>query len=112
MVLSLQLTEAEVDKVVLDPNEYEDSQWLEPEAILAGSFHPALQFAVKSLLGTRALAKLQQAISEKPDNDVEIAALARELIKLTSSRPPDGESAYRVIAPSLQYECGVTSVYR
>ena len=111
VVLSLQLTEAEVEKVVLDPNEYEASQWLEPEAILAGSFHPALQFAVKSLLGTRVLAKLQQAVQEKPDNDGEIAALARELVKLTANRPADGESAYRVVAPSLQYECGVTSTY-
>ena len=110
-MLSLQLTEEEVDKVVLDPNEYEASQWLEPEAILDGSFHPALQFAVQSLLGTRALAKLQQAVQEKPDNDVEIAALARELIGLTSKRPADGESAYRVVAPSLQYECSVTSTY-
>lgn len=111
VVLSLQLTEAEVDKVILDPKEYSDSQWLEPETILSGHYHPALQFAVKSLLGTRTLRQLQQAVAEKSDNDVEIAALARELVRLTAERPADGESAYRVVSEELHYECTVTSQY-
>lgn len=113
VVLSLQLTEAEVEKVVLDPKEYSDSQWLEPEVILAGSYHPALQFAVQSLLGSRVLSQLQQAVAEKPDNDIEIAALAKQLVRMTTAaRPADGVSAYRVVAPELQYECTVTSQYR
>ena len=31
---------------MLDPKEYDDSQWLTPETIIAGDFHPALKFAV------------------------------------------------------------------
>ena len=57
-VLSLQLSDAEVDKVVLDPKEYETSQWLEPESILAGHFHPALKFAVSSLLAANKMREL------------------------------------------------------
>jgi 8-oxo-dGTP pyrophosphatase MutT (NUDIX family) len=111
VVLSLQLTEAEVEKVVLDPKEYESSQWIEPKAVITGDFHPALRFAVQSLLGARKLNELQAAIATQADNDVEIARLARELVELTSGSVPNGESDYRVRAPALQYECGVTSQY-
>ena len=108
VVLSLQLTEAEVEKVVLDPKEYESSQWLEPQAILDGDFHPALKFAVSSLLGSRKLQELTDAVNSHPSNDVEVAKLARELIALTASNPVrEGTSEYRVVAPKLQYECDV-----
>lgn len=105
-VLSFQLNEDEVSKVVLDEKEYVDSQWMEPEHILEGSFHPALKFAVRSLLSARKFAELRAAVSSHPDNDVELAALARQLIALAAD-PPVGESEYRVIAPALNYECSV-----
>ena len=109
VVLSLRLTEAEVEKVVLDPTEYDASQWLEPESILGGDFHPALKFAVQSLLATQAFRELQQAAAAEPGNDIEIAALARNLVRLTCARPPEGKSDYRVVAPALQYEGDVIS---
>lgn len=58
--LCLQLTPEEEAKVQLDPDEYLDSQWLSPAAVLEGNFHPALQFAVSSLL---AVLKLQALTS-------------------------------------------------
>ena len=110
-VFSLQLTEAEREKVVLDPNEYDDSQWLPYAAIIDGDFHPALKFAVQSLLGARKLAELQSAIESNPDNHIEIAALAKELVATSSVRPPEGESAYKVRSAALQYEGTVTTLY-
>lgn len=110
-VFSLTLTESERDKVVLDPKEYDDSQWLTPETIIAGDFHPALKFAVQSLLGARKLAELQSAVALNPDNHVEIAALAKDLVALSQARPPEGESAYRVRSTALQYEGVVTTSY-
>lgn len=107
-VLTLQLKEDEVAKVVLDEKEYEASQWLEPESLLEGDFHPALKFAVRSLLGARKFAELQSAVAAHPDNDIEVAALARQLIALTKEAP-SGVSDYRVVAPALQYECSVTT---
>lgn len=107
-VLSLQMEASEVDKVVLDEKEYEASQWLEPQAILGGDFHPALKFAVRSLLGARKMSELQLAVAAAPDNDADIAKLARELVSLTAD-PPVGENEYRVVAPSLQYECAVST---
>jgi ADP-ribose pyrophosphatase YjhB (NUDIX family) len=70
VVLSLRLTESEVEKVVLDPKEYETSAWVEPAAILAGSYHPALQFAVKSLLARLKLEELAAVVAAHPANDV------------------------------------------
>lgn len=110
-VFSLALTEAEREKVVLDAKEYDDSQWLAPETILSGDFHPALQFAVQSLLSARKLSELQAAVTLQPDNHVEIAALAKELVALTQSRPPEGESKYRVRSAAMQYEGIVTTSY-
>ena len=111
-VLSLQLQEGEEKKVVLDPKEYETSQWLEPEAILEGPFHPALKFAVHSLLASRKLDALTAAVQGHPSNDVEVAKLARELVALTTGGPVrEGTSEYRVVAPNLQYECGVTTAF-
>ena len=46
MVLSLRLTEAEVEKVVLDPKEYETSMWITPAELLAGHYHPALKLGL------------------------------------------------------------------
>ena len=107
-VLSLQLQENEVAKVVLDDKEYEDAKWMEPKDILDGDFHPALKFAVRSLLGARKFGELQALVAASTDNHLEVATLARELVALTAD-PAVGESEYRVVAPSLQYECAVTT---
>ena len=110
VVLSLRLTEAEMGRVVLDPKEYDESKWLEPDAILAGPFHPALKFAVSSLLGVRKLRALQAAVAASPADDAAIATLAREFCTLAAaSSPPAGRSEYRVVAPALGYECDVTT---
>jgi len=107
-VLSLQLQDSEVDKVVLDEKEYEASQWITPQAILEGDFHPALKFAVQSLLSARKYSELQAAVSSAPDNHIEIARIARELVEMTTD-PTVGVSNYRVIAPSMQYEGAVST---
>uniref|UniRef100_A0A7S3EWQ6 Nudix hydrolase domain-containing protein n=1 Tax=Haptolina ericina TaxID=156174 RepID=A0A7S3EWQ6_9EUKA len=108
VVLSLQLAPEEVSKVVLDPKEYLDSQWLPPSEILEGHFHPALKFAVQSLLTRRKLKELQTAVATVTDDDALIAKLAREFVAASTQQPPSGESDYKVIAPELQYECGVS----
>ena len=106
-VLSFQLREEELEKVVLDPKEYSDSQWIEPDAVFAGDYHPALKFAVSSLLAGRKLRELQAAASALPDNDVEVAALAREFVKLAGYAPAAGVSEYKLVAPQLEYETSV-----
>ena len=108
-VLSLQLEETELEKVVLDEKEYEASQWVEPQSIVMGNFHPALKFAVRSLLAARKFSELKAAVVAAPDNYVEVSKLAIELVALTADAP-EGESDYRVVAPSLQYECAVTTM--
>ena len=100
------LEEIEVANVVLDDKEYEASQWLEPQVILDGDFHPAVKFATRALLASQKWAELRAAIAAHPSNDVEVAALARQLAALAAD-PPAGTSDYRVVAPALQYECGV-----
>ena len=107
VVLSLRLTDAEVDRVVLDPKEYETSQWMEPEAILAGNFHPALKFAVHSLLGVQKLSALRSAVESAAD-DAAIAGLAREFCALSAS-PPECANTYRLEAPALGYTTSVTT---
>ena len=52
VVLSLRLTEAEVEKVVLDPKEYETSMWITPAELLAGHYHPALKLGLGSGSGS------------------------------------------------------------
>jgi 8-oxo-dGTP pyrophosphatase MutT (NUDIX family) len=108
VVLSLRLTVAEMSKVVLDPKEYDEFTWLEPDAILTGPFHPALKFAVSSLLGVRKLRALQAAVVASAD-DAAVAALARDFCALAAAPPPTGKSEYRVVAPALGYECDVTT---
>ena len=110
VVLSLRLTEEEVTKVVLDPKEYTDAKWLPPAEILGGHFHPALKYAVASLLAAQKLAELRAAA---PGDDATLARLAREFSALADAAGAqaanDGAAAYRVVAPELSYECDVTT---
>ena len=80
-----------------------------PTEILEGSFHPALKYAVHSLLTRRKLRALQAAVANKPQDDTLIAALAKEFVQASTETPPAGESDYRVVAPALQYECSVVT---
>ena len=80
-----------------------------PSEILEGSFHPALKYAVHSLLTRRKLRALQAAVANTPADDAAIAALAREFVQAAGQTPPAGESDYRVVAPDLQYECSVVT---
>jgi 8-oxo-dGTP pyrophosphatase MutT (NUDIX family) len=108
VVLTLQLEPPEVSKVVLDEKEYVDSQWIAPDAILSGHFHPALKVAVRSLIAARKVRELEAAVAAAA-NDAAVAALAREFCALSTQPLPAGESEYRVVAPDLAYECGVTT---
>ena len=115
VVLSLRLTEEEVTKVVLDPKEYTDAKWLPPAEILGGHFHPALKYAVASLLAAQKLAELRAACERGDDtsDDATLARLAREFSALADAAGAqaanDGAAAYRVVAPELSYECDVTT---
>lgn len=100
----LRLSDEEVGKVVLDSREYIDSKWIEPVTILDGDFHPALKYAVHSLITRRKLKQLQAAVAGAPDDERRIAELAKEFCALAAHSPPAGESAYRVVAPALNYE--------
>ena len=90
VVLSLRLSEAEVGKVVLDPKEYETSQWVEPEAVLAGHFHPALKFAVRALVVSEKMEELRAAAALGPSarslgiSSVAVGALAAQALSAKS----------------------------
>jgi len=88
---------------------YPHLQWIQPSAILIGKFHPALKYAVASLLAGRKLDEMRAAVATSPaGDDATIARLAREFAALSSAcEPAAGRSGYRVVAPQLQYEGGV-----
>ena len=79
-----------------------------------GHYHPALKHAVRSLLQVRKLDELKRAV-EAGSNDSAVAALARELCSMADEVDPPAVNhtaavdAYRVVAPALNYECGVTT---
>ena len=95
VVFMLQLTEAEETSVVLDPKEYSDSGWFEPAEIVdqEEKYHPALRFAVSSLLAQQACADLRKAVADGAE-DAEIAALARAFVQRADVRCKSGASAY------------------
>ena len=61
--------EDEVKKVVVDEEEYCESEWKLPSEILGGNFHPALKYAVASMLAGEALDELVSTmIKRRPIN--------------------------------------------
>ena len=87
--------------MVLDPGEYR-RQVAAAREILGGHFHPALKYAVASLLAAQKLAELRAAA---PGDDATLARLAREFSALADAAGAqaanDGAAAYRVRRPSL-----------
>eukprot|EP00927_Polykrikos_kofoidii_P051548 TRINITY_DN45342_c0_g1_i1.p1 TRINITY_DN45342_c0_g1~~TRINITY_DN45342_c0_g1_i1.p1 ORF type:complete len:239 (-),score=39.70 TRINITY_DN45342_c0_g1_i1:94-810(-) len=109
VVLSFQLRDDEVEKVVLDPKEYSESDWKSPNEILEGNFHPALKFAVHSLLTNRKLDDLKQAVATGED-DHEVAKFAKDFISMTQkgdSLLQEGPSDYLLENKELCYETTV-----
>lgn len=105
IALTLQLTSDEVDRVRLDPAEYSDSKFVPLRDIEGGDYHPALKFAVGSLIAYQKHQLLRDAV-EAGHDDASVAAIAREFIALQPTAP-QGESQYRIRAPRLGYEAGV-----
>lgn len=108
LVLSMQATQEEMAAIKLDEKEYSDSQWIAPQDVLAGDYHPALKHACGALLAGRVMAELERtaAAPPSPESDAQLAKLARELVALRSP-PPAGVSSYRVRCAELSYDGAV-----
>lgn len=104
------IDEEEVKKVVVDEEEYCDSEWKLPSEILGGNFHPALKYAVGCMIAGDALEKLQEC-EEKGGSDADIAKLSREFLK--KRREVDEvlktSSDYKLDSKELNYQCTVQS---
>jgi len=107
IVLTVQLSEEEASQIVLDPKEYTDSKWVAPEEMLEGSYHPALQCSVRSLLSAAKLSALQNAVGSGAEDRV-VAALAKDLVGIAQTEPTLGESSYRVKNEELGYDGSVS----
>ena len=75
----LELTVEEAGKVVLDPKEYSDAGWFDPDELLVGDFHPALKMAVRDLQARNAYLELERAIVTGASVG-EVATVARALV--------------------------------
>ncbi|EKX43055.1 hypothetical protein GUITHDRAFT_54381, partial [Guillardia theta CCMP2712] len=60
IVLTVELTQEEISNIVLDPNEYNDCTWVTAQALLAGDYHPALQYSARALLAANKLAEIRE----------------------------------------------------
>jgi len=74
------LTPEEAAIVKLDTAEYSSSQWILPEDLLAGDYHPALKQATRDLLSLQCWEHLHAAIKSNVD-DGQISQLAKNLVK-------------------------------
>ena len=105
VVLTVELSDDEAGRVVLDENEYSGSKWIGFDELFSGDYHPALKVSARALLARSKLRELQGAI-EKGSGDAEIAKLARELASI--SQPPVlGRSTYTLKNDELAYEAVV-----
>jgi hypothetical protein len=52
--------ETEASKVTLDPGEYSEGSWKSPSEILEGNYHPALKYAIGSMLAMEALEDVER----------------------------------------------------
>ncbi len=105
MVLTVQLSDEEAKKVVLDLNEYSDSKWISQEEMQTGDYHPALKVSARALSARAKLSELHQAVSASI-GDAEVARLARELCSLTQP-PALGRSTYVLKNDEVGYEGSV-----
>lgn len=103
----------EVNKVVVDEQEYSDSEWKTPAEIMEGNYHPALKYAVACMLAGEALEELQLCEDKGDSTDAEIAKLSREFLK---RRKVVGDvmkksSEYKLESKELNYKTSVNSRY-
>eukprot|EP00281_Chroomonas_sp_CCMP1168_P035394 CAMPEP_0206242722 /NCGR_PEP_ID=MMETSP0047_2-20121206/17212_1 /ASSEMBLY_ACC=CAM_ASM_000192 /TAXON_ID=195065 /ORGANISM="Chroomonas mesostigmatica_cf, Strain CCMP1168" /LENGTH=225 /DNA_ID=CAMNT_0053667767 /DNA_START=101 /DNA_END=774 /DNA_ORIENTATION=+ len=104
VVLTAELSDAEVAAIKFDPKEYGDMKWVTPEEILAGKYHPAVQYSCRCLLAHQKLKEMQACGG---GDDAKLAGLAREYCALTI--PPEfGVSEYKCVSAQRNYECDVT----
>merc|ERR1719296_708081 len=103
-------SEEEVQKVVLDPNEYCDAEWKTPEEILQGNYHPALKYAVGCMLAGETLEKMQ-GCEESGGSDADIAKLSREFLKRRKAVDETMKKAsdYKLDSKELDYQTTVKS---
>lgn len=103
--------EAEVKKVVVDEQEYCDSEWKLPSDILEGNYHPALKYAVGCMLAGEALEEMQEC-EEKGGSDADIARLTREFFKRRKAVDDVmNKNDYRLDSKELNYQTTVNSKY-
>ena len=106
------VNEDEVQKVVLDENEYSESDWKLPSEILNGNYHPALKYAVGNMLAGNVLEEMEQK-EEQGGSDKEIAVLAREFLKRRKEVEEVLKTSkeYKLVSKELDYETTVNSRY-
>ncbi|KAL7525547.1 hypothetical protein ACHAXR_001051 [Thalassiosira sp. AJA248-18] len=103
--------EEEVKKVVVDEEEYCDSEWKLPSEILEGNFHPALKYAVGCMLAGEALEELQEC-EDKGGSDADIAKLSREFLKRRKAVDEVMKANdYRLESKELNYKTTVNTKY-
>lgn len=116
----LRLTDdAEVARVVLDPNEYADGRWMSHDEILNGNYHPALKYAVGSMLAMEALADLDRYEDENGDDDdgssdEELARLTRTFLcrrRAVNKMVTSGKNDYVLDSRELDYRTTVQSKF-
>lgn len=103
--------EEEMKKVVVDEQEYSDSEWKLPTELLEGNYHPALKYAVGCMLAGEALERMEEC-HEEGGSDAEIAKLSREFLK--RRRAVDvvmKKNDYKLNSEELKYETTVNSKY-
>ncbi len=107
------MNEEEVKKVVLDENEYSESEWKLPSEIIEGNYHPALKFAVGNMLAGNVLEAMEKKVEEEEGSDEEIAALAKEFLKKRKEVDEVLKTSkdYKLVSKELDYETTVNSRY-
>lgn len=107
------MNEDEVKKVVLDENEYSESEWKLPSEIIEGNYHPALKYAVGNMLAGNVLEKMERKVEEEDASDEEIALLAREFLKKRKDVDEVLKTSkdYKLVSKELNYETTVNSRY-
>lgn len=111
VVLSFQVEEEELSKVVFDRNEYDEVKWVDAHDILKGNYHPALKHPVQCLLANWKLKHLESIIDSDNDN---VATAAKEFIQsikdcnsLLAKEQSNGQSKYKVKNEKMAYEANV-----
>lgn len=104
--------EDEVKKVVLDEEEYCDSEWKLPSEILDGNYHPALKYAVGCMLAGMVLEKIEDC-EANGGSDAEIARLTREFLQRRKAVDDmmKKHKEYTLDSKELKYQTTVNSKY-